>query len=159
MMRPEDFFGAARRAREAPLALFPPDVSTGLLARAGSIPLVDGPGFLPGLALLLMRDLLCAAVASQGVLPFEVRELRTRRTRMYFRYLERVRRQMLAELSRGAELSARSGQWRWYARQRMRRILLWYYLLRLAASGVRYWAGLRADIQRTAGALLDLVDA
>ena len=121
--------------------------------------LANGPFFLPSLALFLMSDLLGAELSRDGLLalPFERGEIRAARARLYFRYLASVRRQMLREFSDGAELSARAGKWRFYVRQRGRKALLGWYLLSLAKSGFLYRVGIYSGIDRTAEALLNLL--
>ena len=90
-------------------------------------------------------------------------EMRARRARAYARYLEAVRQGIVEQVHQLAQLKARSGQWREWAR-----IQLWLRgrigceLALLEAYGIAYRAGIHLNFQRRTaklGKLVTLLDS
>jgi hypothetical protein len=113
------------------------------------------------IALRVMRALLAAHVKPLPFIDsFELRKIRRRRARLYFRLLSGVHRSTAAELEADANHSALSGNWIDYLRHRYWwRALAWYYLISLRAYGFRYRMGYSSDIRSIAADLSELLAA
>ena len=85
-------------------------------------------------------------------------EMRARRARAYFRYLEAVRQGIVEQVSQVAQLKARSGQWRsWAGIQLWLRGRISCELALLEAYGFAYRAGIHLNFERRTAELRRLV--